>query len=857
MSENPIDPTKAELRDVSDLDNVYRLALGREPENHTDAHASPDVVSAALREAFSSLEFSLNIGNRIAASRRLRGGLYDFPPGRPLAVWASAALPLTSDSRTLVAAAGENWLQLYRLVFADPEFRRSIGDAMEPKAEELVEPLGHLLATAGKFDIDGEIETVVGSVIRGWAIDHDDIDTPLTLRLLIDGTFAGIVVADKFRRDLQDRLGGDGRVGFLAELPDGWRNVGAALCAEIVHPASGVLIGTTSIRSEVPPLGDFAHMNRQLRDIRELLEKIESGLPAASAGIARPLEDYPAYWVQHYSLPGQETLKAAAAGCLIIEATDASAIELDAALNTAIPQLPKDWTVLISVDSEDPVIEDLVERFALRTKASVFPTFVAPASAPTAWLIDNWPRDLIGPIVMMDGHTRLADDALARLTAPLAANEALFAVYADEDLVDPDTDRHQSPRLKPAFDRDLLLQENYVGHLVAFASGATPPPHIANWKGNKAAALLLQASAAPVEIGHIARVLSSRSIMAPDPSDHWLEVVRSIFEKESPALLVQPHVDTCGATRPNAARATGWTDLGGTDVTVIIPTRDGGARLKTCIDSIQQSRRSNAVEIKIVVIDNDSSDSATLSYLDFVKHELDVDVVRRAVPFNWALLNNEAARQATSDVLVFLNDDTEVLTETWCDALADYAMRSDVAAVGARLVYPDASLQHVGLVMRDRRSFAAHEALGDPASSAGYLGRNTLTRQAMAVTGACMATRREVFHQLGGFDSANFPVEGNDVDFCLRGWKAGLKTIYTPSATLIHRESETRGFSRDGEKLKIAQQANHLLWSRWGSEFGDDPFFNLHFDRINRPLAFVRPPSGSVNKLTVRKSLWF
>jgi GT2 family glycosyltransferase len=203
-------------------------------------------------------------------------------------------------------------------------------------------------------------------------------------------------------------------------------------------------------------------------------------------------------------------------------------------------------------------------------------------------------------------------------------------------------------------------------------------------------------------------------------------------------------------------------------------------------------------------------------------------------------LNNFAAEQAQGDILIFLNNDTLVLSGGWCTELVSQASRQDVGAVGARLLYEDGTIQHAGVVIGLERGLAGHEGTGEAVLDGGYLGRSRLQRGVSAVTGACLATRRVVFERVQGFDEVHFPVTFNDVDYCLKVREAKLKVMYTPFATMYHYESKSRGIATTGE----AKQRQYREEMNFQMRYKDrtDPFYNPHFSRYSKPFTMLRVP---------------
>jgi GT2 family glycosyltransferase len=259
----------------------------------------------------------------------------------------------------------------------------------------------------------------------------------------------------------------------------------------------------------------------------------------------------------------------------------------------------------------------------------------------------------------------------------------------------------------------------------------------------------------------------------------------------------------------------------GARASIIIPFRDEPRLLRTCLESLAATTTQEQVDY--VLIDNGSSDLEIATLLERLESRPDVHVLSDDRPFNWASLNNVGAEVASGDVLVFLNNDIEARRQGWLGGLMAHALRADVGAVGARLLYPDGRLQHGGVVI-GLIGAAGHVLLGLDESAPGYLNMATVTRECAAVTGACLATRREVFEHLGGFDET-LGVDLNDVDYCLRASASGFRTVYEPSAELTHHESPSRGTAGGvGDLVRFVE--------RWeGYIAGGDPFLNRNLTR--------------------------
>lgn len=260
--------------------------------------------------------------------------------------------------------------------------------------------------------------------------------------------------------------------------------------------------------------------------------------------------------------------------------------------------------------------------------------------------------------------------------------------------------------------------------------------------------------------------------------------------------------------------------------TIIVPTRNRVDLLRTCLAGVM------AVEypqVDVIVVDNDSDDAETLAYLaalDPARHR----VLRHSGPFNYAAINNRAAAQAQGRLLCLLNNDVEMIAPDWLAIMAVQALRADVGAVGAQLLYPDGRIQHAGVVIGVGNA-AGHAHRFVQPDEEGYFRRHSLPQFTSAVTAACLLVQRERFEAVGGLDEHNFAVAFNDVDLCLRLNQRGWQSFYEPRATLIHHESVSRGLDRD--PVGASRFAGELaaLQRIWKTDEITDPFHHPSLSR--------------------------
>jgi GT2 family glycosyltransferase len=280
-------------------------------------------------------------------------------------------------------------------------------------------------------------------------------------------------------------------------------------------------------------------------------------------------------------------------------------------------------------------------------------------------------------------------------------------------------------------------------------------------------------------------------------------------------------------------------------VSVIIPTRDQPDLLTACIDGL---RRTDYANMELIIADNDSADARTHAL--FRQLQADRSFSTRILPcpgpFNFSAMNNAAAALANGELLALLNNDIDITQPDWLTEMASQALRPGIGAVGARLLFPDNTVQHAGVVLGvgsfdNGPGVAGHYSLADSARSFGYFGANVLVHEVSAVTAACMVLRKSVWHSVNGFDAENLPVAFNDVDFCLRLRARGLRILYTPHAELLHHESASRGDDLAPEHRARFHRECQYMRDRWGTTLDSDPFYNPNFSRLDGMFRLAGP----------------
>lgn len=372
---------------------------------------------------------------------------------------------------------------------------------------------------------------------------------------------------------------------------------------------------------------------------------------------------------------------------------------------------------------------------------------IAAASAAIDWSQSPW----LLPITAGD---RLAPGAAAAYRAAMT-EPGLRAIYADDDLFNR-WERRTAPHFKPDWNSEMFQHFDYLTGSCILAADRTDLDAVAD-NSDWAGALVAHAVAAG-GVAHIRRMLHHRA-----------------------ARITPPLAAATLAVAQNLPL-----------ISVIVPTRNRADLLRTCLDGLAATRYP---EFEIIVVDNDSDDPETLSFLASLTAPR-TSVLRHAGAFNFSAINNRAVAQARGMLICLLNNDIEVRTPDWLEIMATQALREDVGAVGAQLLYPDGRIQHAGVVMGVGNA-AGHAHRFLLPSDIGYFRRHALPQFVSGVTAACLVVQRNRFLAVGGLDEENFKVAFNDVDLCLKLNQHGWQSFYEPRAVLVHHESVSRGWDQD------------------------------------------------------------
>ncbi len=431
--------------------------------------------------------------------------------------------------------------------------------------------------------------------------------------------------------------------------------------------------------------------------------------------------------------------------------------------------------------------------------------------------------------------------ALLLLVEAALHSAAVQLVYADHDTLQPDGTR-SDPVFKPDWNPPLLWSHDYIGTPALWRAAhlrtAFAEENLADsaTRGSHARVLRATAGLTPSQVLHVPHVLVHRAADAAAP-DANAQAVAAACARANVTVTTQatPYGVHVQVALPDPAP----------HVSIVVPTRNGLDLLRRCITTTLQI--TDYPSFDMVIVDNGSDDPACLRYLQTVTQDPRVTVRRDDGPFNYAALNNAAVAACSGSVVVLLNNDIEVVQPGWLREMVSLALLPQTGAVGAKLLYGDGTVQHVGVVLGIGGE-AGHVMKRLAAAAPGYLGCAQRLMAVSAVTGACLAVRRDLYLAVGGLDAERFAVAFNDIDFCLRLQARGLRNLFTPHALLLHHESATRGSDAAPAKQQRLRAEQAALQARWGPLLQRDPAYNPNLSLQSDHIDLADPPRVTLTR---------
>lgn len=433
-------------------------------------------------------------------------------------------------------------------------------------------------------------------------------------------------------------------------------------------------------------------------------------------------------------------------------------------------------------------------------------------------------------LALLDNDDELANFALYEVVKVLNERPDLDLIYSDEDKIDAEGNRFD-PHFKADWSPDTLMGNNYISHLGVYRTKIVKDlgGFRKGYEGAQDYDLVLRVTEKiPADhIYHIDRILYHwRSIPGSTASDG--EAKNYIFDSGVKALTdALSRRSIKGIVYPG--RISGFYEityevLENALVSVIIPTKNGYEDLKNCIDSIIE--KTTYQNYEIIIADNGSTDPRMLelftNYQDRLKNRFLVEAID--IPFNYSRINNLAAKKANGKFLLFLNNDTEIISPDWMTTMVSYTQFERIGCVGAKLYYPDETTQHAGVIV-GIGGVAGHALNNFDKTHCGYFGRLVIDVDYLAVTAACMMIKAVDFYAVNGFDET-LEVAFNDVDLCLKVYELGRNNVFAHKAELYHFESKSRGYEDTPEKQRRFAKEIKKMQTKWPTYIKHDPFYN-------------------------------
>jgi glycosyltransferase involved in cell wall biosynthesis len=518
--------------------------------------------------------------------------------------------------------------------------------------------------------------------------------------------------------------------------------------------------------------------------------------------------------------------------------------DLQAAIQSVANQLDPNWELCIADDaSTDENVKSILDAAAKldRRIKIVYRESNGHISEATNSAFALASGEYVG---LLDHDDILREHALAEVVIAINGHPDVELLYSDEDKIDECGDRYDA-FFKPDFSLDLFYSMNYLNHFTVHR--AENLKKVKGWRKGFEGSQDYDINLRVIEnidrrkIVHIPKILyhwraaAGSTARAGSEKGYAFTAGLRALEGHVARLNLPAKVEEIEglpfyrfrwqAPRPEPM------------VSLIIPTRDMVDILRKCISSILE--KTQYTNYEILLVDNNSQNAETFEYFNELSTNPRVRILAYPKPFNYSAINNFAAREAKGKILGLINNDIEVITSEWLEEMVAHALRSEMGCIGAKLLYPNDTIQHAG-VMLGIGGVANHAHLGCSRNSPGYFGRLCVCQNVSAVTAACMVLRTDVFWEVGGLDEDNLAVAFNDVDLCLKVREAGYSNLFTPFALLYHHESLSRGQEDTPEKKRCFAGEVTVMKERWGDKLLKDPFYspNLTLDRTDFSFRF-------------------
>ncbi len=429
-------------------------------------------------------------------------------------------------------------------------------------------------------------------------------------------------------------------------------------------------------------------------------------------------------------------------------------------------------------------------------------------------------------LALFDHDDLLSPNALFEVASAIEKEKA-DVIYTDEDKVTSDLKEHFQPHFKPDFNPDLLCANNYICHLfvvkrsLALKLGGQDPAY----DGAQDYDFIFRCTENAEKIVHVAKILYHWRVHQASTADNPSS---KLYAFDAGKRAIEAHLARIGAkaevshTKDLGFYRVKYQVQGNPMVSIVIPNKDEKETLKKCLESIW--KKTSYPNYEIILVENNSTTQEIRDYYKELDGKERVRVVYWDKEFNYSAINNFGISYAKGEYILCLNNDITVISPDWLEELLANCQRPEVGIVGARLYYPDNTIQHAGIVL-GMGGCAGSLFVGLARSRGGYLHKAALQQDLSAVTAACFMVKKEVFEKVGGFEE-KLAVAFNDVDFCLKVRHAGYLVVYDPYAELYHHESKTRGYENTEAKKRRFQEEIEYMRCHWMPDILRDPYYN-------------------------------
>lgn len=447
-------------------------------------------------------------------------------------------------------------------------------------------------------------------------------------------------------------------------------------------------------------------------------------------------------------------------------------------------------------------------------------------------------------IALLDHDDTLAPFALFEVVKAINKNPDADFIYSDEDKLSEDGKKRTNPHFKPEFAPDTLRSYNYICHLSVIKKELLNKVGYfrEGFEESQDYDLILRCTEKAKKIIHIPKILyhwrMSENSVAQDPN-------AKPYAYESGKKALKEHLERIGLkATPRDGMFLGsykidYDILNNYKVSIIIPNKDHKEDLETCINSIIEKTAYKNYEI--IIVENNSKEKSIFDYYKSLQTYDFIKIITWNKPFNYSAVNNYAVKHSNARILLFLNNDTEVITPNWLEEMISFTQRKDVGIVGAKLLYKDNTIQHGGVII-GIGGVAGHAFKYFNIDDDGYFGRLKIVQNLSAITGACLMIRKEVFEEVGGFDEG-YPVAFNDIDLCMKVRDKNYLVVWTPYAMLYHHESKSRGYDDSPEKIERFNKETELFKKKWDYSLKNcDPYYNPNLTLEKEDFSYARLP---------------